>query len=162
MDQETSIVLSELDRKIKAASLAGIFALVKKLVRKRLGLDQAGILVGLQDLGMSRQGYIGAFYNLATNMIIINRSALATVSQDNVNYYLFHVLLHEYIHAIGSYDESETRAIVEQLTVEMFGQGHVITELARGKTFGMFDIEPLDISVDFVMGIDRENTDYIG
>lgn len=157
----------------KAKTFADIFEAVKEMVSEYLGMDQAGLMVGVTDLGIHGQGFIGAFYSLNSNMIIINKRPLARILQTNpslYNYYLFHVMLHEYVHSIGSFDESQTRQLVYEISQHYFGQNHLITELATNiekfipnLTYPVAGFQPPeDINIEFVKGIDRKNTGYIG
>ena len=153
-------------------TIADVFEIVKELVREYLGLEQAGLMVGLTDLGAHDKGFIGAFYSMASNMIIINKKPLVRVMQTNpsiYNYYLFHIMLHEYIHSIGSFDESQTRQLVCEISSHYLGEGHVVTQLATNiekfmpnLTYPVAGFQPpTDINIDFIMGIDRKNTNYI-
>ena len=156
----------------KAKTFADIFEIVKDMVRKFLGAEQAGLLVGVTDLGAHSQGFIGAFYSLNANMIIINKKPLARILQTNpslYNYYLFHVMLHEYIHSIGSYDEAQTRQLVHEVSQHYFGENHTVTQLASdikkfipNLTYPVQGFQPpQDINIEFVRGIDKKNTNYI-
>jgi hypothetical protein len=161
------------DKKIRNAKVfADIFEIVREAVREYLGADQAGLMVGVSDLGGSSNGFIGAFYSLNANMIIINKRPLASILQTNprlYNYYLFHVMLHEYIHSIGSYDEAMTRQLVLEISGHYFGNDHVVTQLASGiekfmphLAYPDSDFQPpRDAGIEFVKGIDRKNTNYI-
>lgn len=155
-----------------AKTIADIFEIVKEVVREYLGLEQAGLMVGVSDLGSFAQGFIGAFYSLEANTIIINKKPLARIMQTNpslYNYYLFHIMLHEYVHSIGSFDEAQTRQLVYEMSQHYFGEKHVATELATDIAKFMPNLTyptagfqpPADINVDFIMGIDRKNTNYI-
>ena len=156
----------------KAKTFADIFEIVKELVREFLGAEQAGLIVGVTDLGSHSQGFIGAFYSLNANMIIINKKPLARILQTNpsiYNHYLFHVMLHEYIHSIGSYDEAQTRQLVYEISNHYFGKNHQVTQLASNIERFMPNLTyptvgfqpPQDINIEFVKGIDRKNTNYI-
>ncbi len=151
----------------EAKNVAQIFTIVKELVTEYLGIEQAGLLVGMSDLGMLRQGFVGAFYSPDANTIIINKRPLAKMlsqTPDQYNNYLFHVVLHEYVHSLGLYDEAQTRQLVEQMTVHYFGESHPITQLTWniGRELKHYTDEmPKDINIEFVEGIDRKNTDYI-
>ena len=75
--------------------------------------------------------------------------------------------MHEYIHSLGIMDENEVRQLVYEITQNAFGKGHLATQIAfnlekfiPNLTFGDFEA-PEDLSIEFVSGIDRENTDYI-
>lgn len=155
----------------KAKNFADIFNLVKNAVKNCLGTDQAGLLLGLSDLGAYGNAYLGAFYSFDANTIVINKRPLNKIknaSPNLYNPYLFHVLLHEYIHSLGILEEGQVRQIVYEITQKHFGKNHVATQMA-------FDLEkfipnitfednfepPEDLSIEFVSGIDRDNTDYI-
>ena len=156
----------------KAKSFSDIFEIVKNIVSSHLNLEQAGLLVGVTDLGAHNQGFIGAFYSLNANMIIINKRPLKRILQTSpslYNYYLFHVMLHEYIHAIGSFDETQTRLLVAEISEHYFGSNHIVTQLATNidkfipnLTYPMPGFqEPEDINIEFVKGIDKKNITYI-
>ena len=157
---------------IKAGTIADIFDIAKSMVSEYLGMDQPGLLVGISDLGAFEKGFIGAFYSLNANMIIINKRPLARILQTKpklYNYYLFHVILHEYIHSIGSYDESQTRQLVLEISLHYFGNDHVLSQFASNiEKFipnlaypGSGYIEPADVNIEFVKGIDIKKTTYI-
>lgn len=156
----------------KAKTFADIFNIVKEMVLEFLGAEQAGLLVGVTDLGSHSQGFIGAFYSLNANMIIINKKPLARILQTNpslYNYYLFHVMLHEYIHSIGSFDEAQTRQLVHEISEHYFGPAHLATQLASNIEKFMPNLTypahgfqpPQDINIEFIKGIDKKNTNYI-
>ena len=156
----------------KAKTFADIFEIVKEMVREFLGAEQAGLLVGVTDLGTHSQGFIGAFYSLNANMIIINKKPLARILQTNpslYNHYLFHVMLHEYIHSIGSYDEAQTMQLVHEVSQHYFGENHIVTQLASdiekfipNLTYPVQGFQPpQDINIEFIKGIDKKNTNYI-
>jgi len=155
----------------KANSFADIFQLVKKIVQDYLGRDQAGLLVGLSDLGNYGHAFLGAFYSLDANTIVINKKPLNNLKRSKpelYNPYLFHVMLHEYIHSLGIFDEQEVRTLAYEITKEYFGENHLATQIALdlGKfiphlTLGMEFEAPEDMNIEFISGIDRDNTDYI-
>ena len=154
----------------KAKTFADVFEIVKDMVMRFLGIEQAGLMVGVSDLGAYKNGFVGAFYSLNANMIIINKMPLARILQTNpsiYNYYLFHVMLHEYMHSIGSYDEAQTRQIVNEICQHYFGDGHIITQFSTNIEKFMpnliysHNLPPEDINIEFVKGIDRKNINYI-
>jgi hypothetical protein len=162
-----------LDQRIRRAkSVAVIFEVVKDMVSEYFGSEQAGLLVGLSDLGSFGSGFIGAFYSPDANTIVINKRPLAVLMQTRpelYNYYLFHVVLHEYIHSIGAYDEGQTRYLVEEISKYYFGPQHMITQFAVNMEKFVPDLQfpdasfepPEDLNIDFVLGIDKKNTNYI-
>lgn len=156
----------------KAKSISEIFEIAKEIVWECLGTEQAGLLVGISDLGTFNNSFIGAFYSLNANMIIINKRPLGRILQTNpplYNYYLFHVMLHEYIHSIGSYNEEQTRQLVYGISRHYFGDNHTVTQLATNIEKFIPNLAypnvsfqpPQDINIEFVKGIDRKNINYI-
>ena len=130
-------------------------------------------MVGITDLGSYNQGFIGAFYSLDANIIIINKRPLGSILQTNpslYNYYIFHIMLHEYVHSIGSLDELQTKQIVYEISQHYFGAKHTVTQLASNIEKFMPNLAytaqgfqlPEDLNIEFVKGIDRKNTSYIG
>lgn len=155
-----------------SSGIPELFEIAKKITKEYLDADQPGLLVGITDLGSFGNGFIGAFYSLNSNMIIINRSPLDRIKQTKpilYNQYLFHVILHEYIHSLGFYDETQTRKLVLEISLHFFGEKDVLTQLATNMekfipnlTYpGSEYIPPKDINIEFVNGIDRRNTNYI-
>ena len=55
-----------------AKDLADIFELVKVVVRKTTGKERPGLMLGLANLGGGPQGFVGAFFPIATNIIVMN------------------------------------------------------------------------------------------
>ena len=161
------------EEKIKnAKTIADVFEIVKEAVRDYLDIDQAGLLVGIADLGAHGQGFIGAFYSLEANAIVLNKKPIARILQTNpslYNYYLFHVILHEYMHSIGALDEAQARLLVYEISEHYFGGQHTVTQLASNIEKFIpnlaYPIEgfqpPQDANIEFVKGIDIKNTNYI-
>ncbi len=161
-----------MENKIRNAQTIGeLFSLMKRMVQRYLGKEQAGLLVGLSDLGVSPEGFVGAFYSPGSNIIVLNKSALSNLMQTNrgmYNFYIFHLLLHEYVHAIGVYDEQMAQQLVLEISRQHFGDNHILTELAMGLErflpnfiYPSSETLPALGSIEFVLGIDRENTGYI-
>ena len=160
----------DFDARLSACdSISEIFELVKEIIYDYLGEEQAGIMVGLSDLGKSPDGFVGAFYTPHSNMIIINQRILEKIRQSNpglIKPYLFHILLHEYIHSIGVYDEVRARQIAysvaeeignETITKLSIDMARYFSDLVRSGGLEM----PEDTNVYFVKGIDRKNMSYI-
>lgn len=95
-----------------AKDLPDIFELVKTVVRKTTGKERPGLMLGLANLGGGPQGFVGAFYPIATNIIVMNSLPLKRIKEtDPALYkpYVFHILLHEYLHTLGIIDEAAAR-----------------------------------------------------
>lgn len=118
-------------------NLIDIFEAVKEAVRKSEGRSRAGLMLGLQELGSSLNGFIGAYYPVASNIIVVNKTPLRRINETNpqlLKPYGFHVLLHEYIHALGYLDEDITKRKTYEISKKYFGEDHVITKLSSDIT----------------------------
>jgi len=155
----------------KAKNFADVFDLVKKTVKNYLGADQAGLLLGLSDLGNYGNAYLGAFYSFDANTIVINKRPLSRIKQTKPNLYnpyIFHIVLHEYLHSLGIIEEPQVRVLAYEITQKYFGKNHLATQIAfnlekfiPNLVIGNKFEPPEDMSIDFVSGIDRDNTNYI-
>ncbi len=154
-----------------AKTLADLFELVKRAVERDVGYARGGLMLGLADLGNHPHGFIGAFYPVATNVIVMNKVPLARIKETNPELwraYAFHVLLHEYLHSVGYLDEVQCRQKVLDISRQLFGESHAVTQIAAdvSKFFPNLvypDLawEPEDLSIELVSGFDRGNTGYI-
>lgn len=163
-----------------AQSLQEVFELVKEAVWKHLRADQAGLMLGLAELGISRQAVLGAYYSPDANTIVMNRTVMDSVRKlaDPLLYnsYCFYILLHEYLHSCGFYDENENRQVVAAIAAQEFGPDHAVTKLATtddamlslirqsalaGREGNERIAADAAMGIEFVEGIDRRNTNYI-
>lgn len=153
-------------------NISDIFDLVKKAVRETIKRDGAGLMLGVSDLGIHPQATLGAYYSPAANMIVVNRSVLKKIKQKSpgtYKSYLFFILLHEYLHSVGVYDEKQTRLLTYEIANRNFGENHQITHIAKDfgeylkKSLGIQDmyVEPKD-GLDFVLGFNKSDLNYIG
>lgn len=113
--------------------LVDVFELVKEVVRLREGVSRSGLVLGLQELGTSWKGFIGAYYPITSNTIVINKTLLRRIYEINetlLEPYVFHVLLHEYIHSLGYFDEQATRLKTYEISRNLFGEKHIVTQLS--------------------------------
>ena len=157
-----------------AKDLPDIFELVKTAVRKTTGKERAGLMLGLTNLGGGPQGLIGAFYPVATNIIVMNTLPLKRIKEtDPALYkpYVFTILMHEYIHTLGIIDEEATRAKVYEIAVKTFGKDHIVAQIAGDLSkfipklvypnYGWAPQE--EYKLELVQGFDRSATaPYIG
>jgi len=153
-------------------SLPDIFEVVKEVVRKTVSAERAGLMLGLAELGGAPNFWIGAFYPVGTNMIVMNRSSLDRVLETNpavYNPYCFHVLLHEYLHSLGILDEETTRRATYKITRMAFGDEHVVTQMAQDiRRFlpyltyrDPFWTPPRELEIELVRGFDNSSVTYI-
>jgi hypothetical protein len=157
-----------------AKDLADIFELVKKTVRKAIGQERAGLMLGLANLGGGAEGFVGAFYPVATNIIVMNSLPLKRIKEtDPALYkpYVFHILLHEYLHTLGIIDEAAARQKAYEISEATFGKDHPVTQFAADLSRFIPKLvypvygwtPPQEYRLELVKGFDRGSTaPYIG
>lgn len=149
---------------------ACIFNLVKMAVETITNRRRVGLILGLSDLPI----HVGAFHQMGSNFIIMNRNLLERVIESEnkklINAYIFHVLLHEYIHSLGRNNEQETSILTHNISEKMLGPNHPATLIARygiGAVFSNVDnpeykkpqrMEEIEIVKDF----ENDNLNYFG
>jgi hypothetical protein len=156
-------------------SLAEIFELVKQSVKLVLNKHRSGLMLGLANLGMRRGSFVGAFYPVGSNIIVMNRApfdiALRTTDKSVFNAYCFHLLLHEYLHALGYADEEQVRDLVHEVCNLTLGKDNPATVMAeRGIAFYFPKVTyfsqrvpiPRDIQIELIKDFDKSSTSYIG
>lgn len=83
-----------------------------------------------------------------------------------VNAYLFHVLLHEYLHTLGFMNEEDVGGLAYVISKNFLGEQHPSTLIAKyGMTtvFPRLSISPeTDRSITIVEDFDSQNLSYIG
>ena len=172
-------VVAELDG---ARDYTALFRLVKRLVERRLRKSRAGIMLGLANLGLSQGGFLGGYFVLGSNAIVLNRDVLDHVKLKepaSLNAYAFHVLLHEYLHTLGYLGEDEVRPLAHVISEEALGPDHPATLIAaamlpgaqegRGPSFFRNLVYPefgwvptRRGPMEIVKGFDPDATPYIG
>jgi hypothetical protein len=115
----------------RSFNFSEVFQLVKKSVKHSLGRRRTGLMLGLADL----PEYVGAFHQLGSNFIVMNRLLLDQVThlakdRRYINAYVFYTLLHEYLHTLGYVDEAEVRRLTRQICGQILGPEHPATRLA--------------------------------
>lgn len=154
----------------EAKGLADIFELVKGGVEAVLGRSRAGLMLALADLGNSPQGFLGAFYPVASNVIVMNKVPLLRIREtrpDLYRHYAFYVLLHEYLHSLGFIDELTCRQQARRVAETLFGSSHLVTQVASDFTkffpnlvFPDAAWQPEELHLEFVPGFDRGSASY--
>jgi len=155
----------------EARSIADIFEVVKSLVVKFSGKSRGGLMLGMANLGNSPQGFLGGFFTTGTNVIVINKIPLQRINETRPELfkpYVFHILLHEYIHALGYLDESAVRSKVYEITKLALGEDHLATQMAADTGNFMKHLvypdvswKPDDAGLELVQGFDRSSASYI-
>lgn len=155
-----------------ARTLADIFEVVKDAVWESVKKSRGGLMLGLADLGNHPRGFMGAFYPVGSNVIVMNKIPLHRIKETNPQLYkpyIFHVLLHEYMHSLGYLNESVVRQKVYEISRTVFGDGHLATILAADTTRFFQNLVYPDIAwraddmrIELVEGFDRSSASYIG
>jgi len=101
------------ERLDQCENFSDVFELVKRTAEHSLGQRRAGLMLYLARLPK----HIGAFHTLGTNGIVMNRNTLDVVTHGarslrEINSYVYSILLHEYLHALGHVEERDVRKIV--------------------------------------------------
>ncbi|MEM2900821.1 MAG: hypothetical protein QXT63_08525 [Thermoplasmata archaeon] len=156
----------------RAKDIPDIFEVVKRAVRETIGKERSGLMLGLADLGGSKNYLVGAFYPIGTNIIVMNKTPLYRIKQTDPSLlkpYIFNILLHEYLHSLGLYDETNTQKKVQQISMRVFGKKHIVAEIATDiKKYVPFMVHPMNIwkpskeqKIEIVQGFDKGNCVYI-
>lgn len=157
--------IKELD---EAESFADIFELVKHAVWKTVEEGRAGLELGLMELGMHRDGFVGGFYPVGSNIIVMNKTPLKTILENDEGMfkpYVFHILLHEYLHSLGYFDEETTKKLTYLISREMLGSTHIATRMSLGYIpkllYPSRNWKLPDTEMELVPDFDRSSRTYI-
>ena len=145
-----------------------VFEVVKKTVENSLGQHRSGLMLYLAEL----PSHVGAFHAVGSNGIVMNRMALDAVTRSartirQINSYVYSILLHEYLHALGYVDEAEARRLVYQISRENLGDDHPATDIAhRGPAVifpgvGEPTFKERSENVEIITDFDRSADSYI-
>jgi len=159
-------------KKLKeSTSIPDIFEIVKEVVWKTIKRSRAGLDLGLVEIGNQPQGFLGAYHVSGSNIIVMNETPLKRIQETNPNLlvpYMFSVLLHEYLHSLGVFNEGKVRKLTYAISSEIFGEDSVVTQISKDmrKFFPNFIYpegapqinEPIKLVKDF----DRSSIRYIG
>jgi len=158
-----------------AKDIPEVFELVKEGVRKVYKAGRSGLSLGLAELGGSERQFIGAFYPMGSNIIIMNKTPLRSITDTNpalFKPYVFHVLTHEYFHTLGVVDEKAVRMLTYKVSKELFGEEHLATRIAAELEKFLPNLvyphgelgeeENLGLNIELVKDFDKSSTTYIG
>jgi hypothetical protein len=152
----------------EAEGFSQVWELVKETVKVSLGKHRLGMLLFLDDLPL----HIGAYHSLGTNNIVLNRSLLnivetVTKSKKLTNAFVYSILTHEYLHALGHISEAEVHSLVYEVSKQCFGQDHIVTELAEKTPWMLIKGVPLTEmkmqkqAMELVKNLEKPNQRYI-
>jgi len=157
------------DKLNECSDFSCIFELVKAAVEITMNRRRVGLILGLSNL----PSYIGAFHQIGSNFIVMNKKLLKEVvrrgNRKLINSYIFHILLHEYLHSLGYLNEQETQVLTHAISEKVFGSKHLVTLIAR---YGIGSIlsgiklehhEPRGIGdIEIVEDFEKDNLNYFG
>ncbi len=118
---------------LSAKTFDEVFRVVRQAVRQVLGRERPGLGLALSDLPPG----VGAYWPVTGNLIVLNDGLLKVMrrmaaSPLEFNAFLYVLLAHEYLHALGYLDETAVREVTARVTREAFGKDHLATSLAEG------------------------------
>ncbi len=152
----------------KAQGFSELWEIVKDTVKDSLGEHRVGMMLFLDDLPLQ----LGAYHPLGTNNIVLNRTLVqiaeaATQSKRLVNAFVYSLLVHEYLHALGHIPEVEVRPLVFQVSKDCFGEDHIVTKLAAKSPWALLRGVPLSRIeapkrvIEIVKDFEKTNQKYI-
>ena len=155
----------------QARDLPEIFEVVKSVVHRLLGRSRGGLMLGLANLGNHPRAFMGGFFTVGSNVIVMNKIPLQKIKEtrpDLYKPYAFSILLHEYLHSLGYLDEIQVRSMVSQLTIEALGEDHLAADIAENAESFMKHLvypgvawRPEDSGLELVEDFDRSSVSYI-
>ncbi|MCW4015712.1 MAG: hypothetical protein NWF06_05025 [Candidatus Bathyarchaeota archaeon] len=152
----------------EAEGFSGVWEIVKQTVKDCLGKQRLRMLLFLDDLPL----HLGAYHQLGTNNIVLNRSLVniveaVTKSKKLVNAFVYSILTHEYLHALGHVSEAEVRSLVCDVSRECFGSDHIVTMLAEKTPWVLIKDVPLKgftapkQAMELIKDLEKPNHSYI-
>ena len=152
----------------EAEGFSGVYEIVKETVKVSLGEHRFGMLLFLDDLPL----HLGAYHPVGTNNIVLNRSLLniveaVTKSKKLVNAFVYSILTHEYLHALGHISEAEVHSLVYDISKQCFGEDHIVTTLAEKTPWSLLKGIPFNEitlpkqAMEIVKDFEKPNQGYI-
>ncbi len=152
----------------KAKGFSEVWEIVKGTVKDSLGKHRVGMMLFLDDLPLR----LGAYHPLGTNNMVLNRTLVqivesVTKSKRIVNAFVYSLLVHEYLHALGYGSEAEVRSLVFKISKECFGEDHIVTKLAEKSPWALLKGVPLrgieapKHAMEIVKDFEKPNERYI-
>jgi hypothetical protein len=168
MSAEKKNAVDFISRLDNAKDYSDLWEIVKETTKYSLGQYRAGMMLFLDDLPLN----IGAYHPLGTNNIVLNRALVqiaeaATNSHKLVNSFIYILLLHEYLHALGYIDEEDVRPLVYKVSKKSFGEDSLVSKLAEKGPWTLFRGVPLSVMqapkrvMEIVKDFEKTNQKYI-
>lgn len=133
MSSDDILIVKKFNERLKwAEGYAQLWRIVKETVELTLSMRNRSMMLFLDDLPIQ----LGAYHPVGTNNIVLNRRLLDVVevsvgSKEVVNALIYVLLLHEYLHALGKYSETEVRRLVVRVAEKCFGKEHAVNSIAE-------------------------------
>jgi len=143
-----------------------VFRVVRGAVHRVLGIERPGLGLALSDLPPS----LGAYWQVTGNVIVMNEGLVLAMRTHadgplEFNSFVFVILAHEYLHALGYLDEGEVRQVTAHVARGAFGPDHPATRMAEGDLWKMYPFlayapRGTGQRIRMVRGFDRASTDF--
>jgi len=168
-NKKDSLKVNEYRSRLENAEGYGeVWEIVKATVKSSLNERRVGMMLFLDDLPLR----LGAYHSLGSNNIVLNRALVNIVevtskSKRLINSFVYVLLLHEYLHALGSPRESQVRPLVYKIFRESFGPDHITTQLAELGPWYILKGIPLDTMdvpkrvIEIVKDFEKADKKYI-
>jgi hypothetical protein len=151
-----------------AEGYSEVWEVVKDNVKAVLNRQRRGMMLFLDDMPLR----LGAYHPLGTNNIVLNRTLVQIVeatstSKKLLNAFVYTLLLHEYLHALGYVREADVRPLVYRVSKACFGEEHIATRLAELGPWSILRGLPLDTLrapkrvIEIVKDFETSNQRYI-
>ncbi len=152
-----------------------IFERVRKDVFKIYRRHRAGLSLGLVEMGMYRGGFIGGMHFPPGTDIIMNKTPLDIIIDEQpyevVWAYTYHILLHEYLHSLGVYDEQQCRTLTLKVSEEIFKEADHPAIILAKKGIGAYfpnlpmiyappDLQLGGMPVEYIKQFDKNSYEY--
>ena len=152
-----------------------IFEKVREDVKKTLGRHRAGLSLGLAEMGMYKGGFIGGMHFPPGTDIVMNKTPLRKIIKEQSDgiiwAYTYHILLHEYVHSLGVWNEQQCRALTQKISEEIFANNEHPAIILAKKGIGAYfpdlkliyappEYRPDGISIEYIYGFDKESYSY--
>ena len=169
MDEKVRMSKAEVYRSRinKAEGFSEVWEIVKDTVEDSLGEHRRGMMLFLDNLPL----HLGAYHPFGTNNIVLNRTLVEIVeaakSKRLVNAFVYSMLVHEYLHALGHISEAEVRSLAYRISRECFGEDHIVTRLAERSPWVLLreiplrGIEAPRRAMEIVKDFEKPNEKYI-
>lgn len=163
-EELTTEVQDQLNEKTNYNS---IFSLVRKVVKMATGNERVGIGLALADLPPQ----LGAYWEVGGNFIIMNENLLFALKAakrpvQEVNSFIFVILMHEYLHSVGYLDENYARDLTSVICANVFSKDHPAYALATADPWKVYPflmrVPPRgNGTIRIVPNFDTDSTPYI-